>query len=474
LLSVNLRHWFIKTLTLLLFSSSGTLFADLGDLVRELEGTNGDVKKAQDQVQLAIFSKDFISAKMGWYLNGSSGIGQNNLEPSSAYTDSRGSGWNFNANISKPFLWGGTFQITNSLNSSTAKATSKTTYSFQQGLNYSQDLGKNFLGRETYKSLAIAGEEVEAQKIMKSLVKENKLIEFYSIYINASLERALLKLEKNALQRAKKRSELIRGWVRDGLKRKVDWQQAVMTELEKAERVEMANLRIKGVLDSLSKLLHRKVNTLEIDILKKNKLSFQIKGENLLKNKNLVLLSKRMNQMKLNIEKSGYSLAPTIKAYADYNSNQYDSELGKSISKGALWNADNQYTIGVNLTWPLGFKAENIEKAKLKLQLNGLGREKKKLTQNLKINQHFLEQQLYLLEESLKSSAKRLVLSKNILKEYTKLYDLGQMDLDQVIRAEEMRIGTETSIVNYLAQKERYLANYYHLNGKLKKSLLRN
>jgi outer membrane protein TolC len=462
----------VKSLIFLLFSFRGVVFADLSSLVKELEEGNEDIRKAQDQVQLATFSKNSISAQMGWYLNGGTSVSQNNLEYIS--TDTRGSGWNFNANLSKPFLWGGTFQVTNSLNSSTAKASSQTTYLFQQGLNYSQDLGKNFLGREIYKNLAIAEEEIEAQKMTKSLVKDNKLIEFYNVYINASLEKALLKLEKNASQRAKKRSELIRSWVKDGLKRKVDWQQAVMTELEKAERVEMANLRIKGVLDSLSKLLHRKVNIFEIDILKKNKLRLQIKGESLLKNKNLVLLSKRINQIKLNIEKSGYSLTPSIKAYADYSSNQYDSELGKSVSEGALWNANNQYTVGVNLTWPLGFKAENIERAKLKVQLNGLSREKKSLTQNLKINQHFLEQQLYLLEESLKSSSKRLILSKNILKEYTKLYDLGQMDLDQVIRAEEIRIGTETSIVNYLAQKERYLANYFHLNGKLKSSLLRN
>ena len=65
-------------------------------------------------------------------------------------------------------------------------------------------------------------------------------------------------------------------------------------------------------------------------------------------------------------------------------------------------------------------------------------------------------------------------LSKDILKEYTKLYDLGQMDLDQVIRAEEMRIGTETSIVNYRSQKESLLASLHNVKGSLRDVLNRN
>ena len=117
-------------------------------------------------------------------------------------------------------------------------------------------MGKNFFGRETYKALAIAEREIGVQKITESFILENKTLQFYNAYINVSLEKALLNLEKNALVRAKKRSELIRGWVKDGLKRKVDWQQSVMTELQGAERVEMANLRMKGALDTLSKLLY--------------------------------------------------------------------------------------------------------------------------------------------------------------------------------------------------------------------------
>ena len=46
-----------------------------------------------------------------------------------------------------------------------------------------------------------------------------------------------------------------------------------MTELQGAERVEMANLRMKGALDTLSKLLHRRVSLREVRTLKNNRLS---------------------------------------------------------------------------------------------------------------------------------------------------------------------------------------------------------
>ena len=148
--------------------------------------------------------------------------------------------------------------------------------------------------------------------------------------------------------------------------------------------------------------------------------------------------------------------------------------FGTSFSKGAIWNSDNQYTVGINLTWPLGFKSEKIEKSKLLVQLNSLQRQQKEAFENLKLDYYFLRQQLFRLDESLKSSVKRLSLSKDILKEYTKLYDLGQMDLDQVIRAEEMRIGTETSIVNYRSQKEKLLASLHNVKGSLRKTLNKN
>ena len=114
---------------------------------------------------------------------------------------------------------------------------------------------------------------------------------------------------------------------------------------------------------------------------------------------------------------------------------------------------------------------EKIEKSKLLIQLSSLERQQKETLENLKLNDHFLTQQLFRLDESLKSSVRRLSLSKDILKEYTKLYDLGQMDLDQVIRAEEMRIGTETSIVNYRSQKERLLASLHNVRGSLRRAL---
>ena len=293
---VNPTKKSLKLLIFLFFSSlalANTAFSDVKSLLEEFERVNGDLKKAKEQIKLASLSKDSIFAKMGWSLSSNSYYSQNQLEPLSASSDIRGGYWNVSADISKPFLWGGQFGIENSITSSTLDLTSKTSYQFEQGLSYYQNLGKNFFGRETYKALAIAEREIGVQKITESFILENKTLEFYNYYINISLEKALLSLEKNALARAKKRSELIRGWVKDGLKRKVDWQQSVMTELQGAERVEMANLRMKGALDSLSKLLHRRVSIREVKTLRSNKLRSPRSSLKPLENKNLKVMAEK-------------------------------------------------------------------------------------------------------------------------------------------------------------------------------------
>ena len=463
-----------KVLIFLFFSfyiSTNAAFSNVRNLLEEFERVNGDLKQAKEQIKLASLNKDSIFAKIGWSLNSSSYYSQNKLEPTSPSSDIRGNYWNVSADISKTFLWGGQFGLENSITSSTLDLTSNTTYQFEQGLSYYQNLGKNFFGRETYKALAIAEREIGVQKITESFILENKTLQFYNAYINVSLEKALLNLEKNALVRAKKRSELIRGWVKDGLKRKVDWQQSVMTELQGAERVEMANLRMKGALDTLSKLLHRRVSLREVRTLKNNRLSSPRSSLKPLENKNLKVMAEKVKQIRMSVEKADYSFAPTINSYVTYNTNQYDESIGTSFSDGAIWGSDNQFTVGINLTWPLGFKSEKIEKSKLLVQLNSLQRQQREAFENLKLDYYFLKKQLFRLDQSLKSSVKRLALSKDILSEYTKLYDLGQMDLDQVIRAEEQRIGTETSIVNYRSQKEKLLASLHNVKGSLRDSL---
>jgi len=168
---------------LIFFSLNFFIFAnmalsDVRSLLEEFERVNGDLKKAKEQIKLASLSKDSIFAKMGWSLSSSSYYSQNQLEPLSASSDSRGGYWNVSADISKPFLWGGQFGIENSITSSTLDLTSKTSYQFEQGLSYYQNLGKNFFGRETYKALAIAEREIGVQKITESFILENKTLEF--------------------------------------------------------------------------------------------------------------------------------------------------------------------------------------------------------------------------------------------------------------------------------------------------------
>ena len=69
-------------------------------------------------------------------------------------------------------------------------------------------------------------------------------------------------------------------------------------------------------------------------------------------------MAEKVKQIRMSVEKVDYSFAPTVNSYVTYNTNQYDESIGKSFSDGAIWGSDNQFTVGVNLTSPLGFKSE--------------------------------------------------------------------------------------------------------------------
>ena len=84
---------------------------------------------------------------------------------------------------------------------------------------------------------------------------KSKASDLFQRYVDAALKKGMIQLERNAVARSQRRTELIRNWVKDGLKQKVDLLQAEMTEINQKEMVESAKLNFKASNRVLVKLL---------------------------------------------------------------------------------------------------------------------------------------------------------------------------------------------------------------------------
>ena len=173
------------------------------------------------------------------------------------------------------------------------------------------------------------------------------------------------------------------------------------------------------------------------------------------------------------MKKIDYAFFPQIKLDASYKTNDYDADSGSTAFKeGVIGSKHKESSVGVTVTWPIGFKSDEVEKAKVKVQLSSAQMEQQKLKRSFEQNVSFLKSRLNLLEINISSALNRVKLANRVLVEYNKLYNLGRADIDQVIRAEEDLINTEKSFVQYLANRDSLLANMATLFGSLKDYVL--
>jgi outer membrane protein TolC len=392
--------------------------------------------------------------------------------------------------INKRFAWGGQFKFDTNLtrtrrddenfilvisqaNAQPGQPTEpQTFFNFDMSLGYTQDIGKNIFGRQQYKDLEIRQTNVGVSKASKDLEIETKVLEFFTTYIKVRQLKTALISEKNALDRAKKRTNLIRRMVKDGLRLDVDLDESRMIEIEKEEAVKRAYINMGNALENVSNLVHREVKENEIKELdpfgKVLPLTLKSKG-NPHNNKVIKLLDAQIQQLKLGLKLANYGYVPSIKLILDYKTDNINTDEWDAIAKGNIVNSEFFEAVAmIKLEWPLGFPETDVNKAKAGIDLNTAKMKRNKEYRNIQNSEYYIRYRLKKLEENIVKAKKRWDLSKVVLDKYNKLYNLGRTDLLQSLTAEERRIFTELRYISYIGEREELLAQLAFLWGTLR------
>ena len=472
----------------LLLTLCATAYADLGKLTGELIENNFGIQEKGQAIDTSKQNIEQFWAVRPWNFNFDASYRDDNsafFTPASnmnaTYTD-------FFGEFNKKLVWGGLFKIDgrfrktirddenfilviSQANAQPGQPTEpKTFFNFQMGLSYVQDLGRNLFGREEYKDLEVREYAVSVSRATKNLEVETKVLEFFSSYIKVRQLKTALIAEKNALDRAKKRTNLIRRMVKDGLRLDVDLDESRMIQIEKEEAVKRAYINMGTALERVSNLIHREVKEDEIKELdpfgKVLPLSLESKGDPH-NNKIIKLIEAQIKQLQLGLQYIKYGFVPSIKLILDYKTDAIGTEQWGVLREGNLGGKFHDATAMVKLEWPLGYLEKDVEKAKAGIDLNTAKMKRNKEFRNIQNSEYYIRYRLKKLEENIVKAKKRWDLSKVVLDKYNKLYNLGRTDLLQSLTAEERRIFTELRYISYIGEREELLAQLAFLWGSL-------
>ena len=446
------------------------------DLVEEYLSNNSSVLKSKAQIQSSFLNISSVEAQKIWSLTYSGVKEKDNLEQLSAFSTRDTSTTTHFLSLGKGFNWGGEFALNNTLLKYETPTSIQPTNGFSQGFSYTQDLGANFLGRSYYSELNTAKETHASTKSQVQHGLQASLYGFATTYSQVKLNPSLLKLQEAARERAKRRKELIRRRVRDGLKEKVDLIQARIELLAAEEQVKTAKMQRKISMESLSNSLHRDVSRKEVEPFDARVLDMKsIPAGDSSGNLEIRSLEKKAAALKLSKDQVDYSFWPKVNAGLEYNVNDYNTEKSTAVDEGnLLCSKDNDETkLSLNIVWSIGSESQKVARAKNNIELKVAEMETKKLKLNFLKSEESLLTQIELLEKNLVSVKSTKELAKKALKEMTKLYNRGRADLDQVIRAEESLINTERDFVQYLSHRENLIYKLASLYGTLEEYLLK-
>ena len=432
--------------------------ADLERLSREFLTKNFHVLSLKERAFQEELNHTKKSLEKTWSLSGQTaytdnaserGLDQSPLPGTKKHT--------YGINIKRDFSIGSSLSLSNEFSGTIPRiSTGQKSYGFSQGLSYTQDLGANFFGR-SYRS------ELEQFRLMadhsSSLANtgiEEGLYLFAVEYTFLRLQETLLKLQEEAVERAKERAAFVRQRVLNGLKERVDIYQSQMALLSQEEQLRIIRVAVVSGFHDFSQKLERQVEREELKRLSLDNdqpprpSQGEVEGHPLLKG---IKIDERIK--KLAFSRAKHSLWPTINLKLEYRTNDYDPRFSQTFSRGRLSLDPRGHFLSAqaSLDMPLDFGSEKAEIQRIGSQIRVNEAEYLFHRSRLEKQKQNTLYQLSEMGEKITSARQRKELAEKALNDYNTLYRQGRADLDQVIRAEEDLIATQKSLAQYLSSR---------------------
>lgn len=456
------------------YLSLGLQAKSIQDFTHEYLKGNVEIQNNLLQRKSNLLNVDSTLADYGFDITTAIEYDDNKNDFSSSTNSSQIKTQTLSLEISKDWITGTAISFSNDYNKydrerlTSVSSSDRYLSQFSQELSLTQDLGKNIFGQINKLGLKIVEETANASNATLNAQDDQKILNFYDVYLKLRLAKTNLTLQKEAYKRSKRRRDITSRKVKDGLSEKADLYQAEINLLQKKENVNSAMQGLDEALKNFEKLLHRDVSVDEILEIEMSKVK-EIKNPRGEINDNLTIkqIEKLLEVSSIEVESSKKEFFPEIELSLNYNTNDYDQNTSEAFSKGHLAKSQRGINVSVELTMPLGFDEQRVqlEQDKISKLQNEMLLRKQKI--NLKLTSKIIEDQIRLYLENLKNSVLKISFAKKNLSEHIKLYNLGRIELDRVIDAEETLIQTQTSHIELWTSYLRSLSQSASLYGKL-------
>ena len=185
-------------------------------------------------------------------------------------------------------------------------------------------------------------------------------------------------------------------------------------------------------------------------------------------------LKGQLQKLRLELDNLQRQYIPGVTLSGTYRTNDVNEDSSAAFENGRLGSDQNEYVVTLELKMPLDFTQERLKESRKKIEIRSLEMNLKKTLEELNFQQKSLQKEIAMLLKNLQFSVRRIGLSKKNLRENTRLYGIGKINFDRLIRAEENLINTERSYVNNWFQHELAVAKKVSLYAKLLETVSSN
>ncbi|MCB9096027.1 MAG: TolC family protein [Halobacteriovoraceae bacterium] len=455
----------------------GTCLAGFQNLVGELHKKNTTIKKEEYTLKQNENQIKAVESTTNLFLDGSATYREGRDASLFSFSSQETKSLSPSVSLGLPFSWGGVLKFTHEYTRqdiSMWDAAYKTAnggdiaYLIENKLSYSQDLSRNVFGKSYRLNLESAELNYRAAQSQLDSVEETTLLELYSYYLNAKLSKTMLGLNRESLDRSRVRKKLIEKRYKDGIAIRADYFRVGSSYLVSEELLENSKTEFEQTLNELSMLVERDVLGEEIAHFDENFKELTIEPKkDFNQNKNYQILKKRLSALESEVEALDFQDNPDVKLSFEYSRGAIDNNYSDAFSDAQSDSTYDSKAVVLSFNVPFGESSseitrvnKNIEAQKVKLSLTDLQKD-------LHLKNDQLYREFKSSHQNIQSAQRRLDLGKKVLKEQTKRYERGQVDLDQVLNAEDELLGAEKSYFQYIAKYQLVAAQIALLHGEI-------
>lgn len=292
--------------------------------------------------------------------------------------------------------------------------------------------------------------------------------DFFVAYMNTKMRILVDRLYKESKSRAERRVRTVRKRFKDGLSRRVDYDNALISVLNQDETIIQNEAELRLNIATLENLLQIEISEKEYGQITwtykpEENFKFLTKESKFPEIEQLKLLNKMSD---LSVVKLQASSAQNLAFSLSYRANSFSNSRDMSI-EDTFGSRNDEKRLSLAYSMPLGLTKNKALRTKKKLEAQ---RNKLRLgnkASELKIQDGVLDENINRFARTIKVVDRKIFLMNRIVKENEKLYLRGQVNFEEVLRAEETLITTKIARVNIYALYEGALAQKALMKGSV-------